>query len=236
MRTLKNISLVLLFILLTLLLYLVFFVTVPVFRDPHGLLVMNELPVPSQSTLIKELLFGSAVVCVLLGSLMMNWVPPLKALILGLFWALTYGYVWLDTILALWIQTHEKDYAFVFLMGLLFIGLLFFILDYFGFPETKSEASSFRGSEVVHAWLWGWICFYFGLSGRLIFNSFFYSAYHFPLALGALVVCFLNYLLYLHIKRTEGKEIGPLSKIGRLVFTVWMVLLLVLWIYYQWIV
>src|SRR5271154_1781104 len=107
MSTLKAVLVTSLFVLLTLSLYLVFFMTVPVFRDPHGLLVMNELPVPSQSSLIKEMLFGSAVICALLGTLMMNWVPNLRAGTLGILWVLSYTFIWFDTVLALWMQTRE---------------------------------------------------------------------------------------------------------------------------------
>lgn len=236
MSTLKAVLVVALFVLLTLSLYLVFFMTVPVFRDPHGLLVMNELPVSSQSSLIKEMLFGSAVICTLLGTLMMNWVPNLRAGTLGILWVLTYTFIWFDTVLALWIQTREMDYAVLFLTSLLFISLFFGLLSYLGFPQVKPEPRPTWGVEVVHAWLWGWMCFYFGLSGRFIFNSIFYSTDHFPLALGSLMVCFLNYLLYLYLRKSEGKAIDQLSGIGRIVFIAWVILLFLFWIGRQWIV
>jgi len=236
MGTLKAVSVIFLFVLLTLALYLVFFMTVPVFRDPHGLLVMNELPVPSQSSLIKEMLFGSAVICALLGTLMMNWVPNLRAGTLGILWVLTYSFIWFDTVLALWMQTREMDYVVLFLMSLLFIGFFFGVLSYLGFPHVTPELGASWGVEVVHAWLWGWMCFYFGLSGRFIFNSIFYSTDHFPLALGSQMVCFLNYLLYLHLRKSEGKAIDQLSGIGRIIFIVWTVLLFLFWIGRQWVV
>lgn len=236
MSTLKAFLVIFLFVLLTLALYLVFFMTVPVFRDPHGLLVMNELPVPSQSSLIKEMLFGSAVICALLGTLMMNWVPNLKAGTLGILWFLTFTFIWFDTVLALWMQTREMDYAVLFLTSLLFIGFFFGVLSYLGFPQVKPEQGPSWGVEVVHAWLWGWMFFYFGLSGRFIFNSIFYSTDHFPLAVGSFMVCFLNYLLYLHLRKSEGKTIDELSTIGRIVFIAWMVLLFLFWIGRQWIV
>ena len=236
MKIIQDICEVLLFVFLTLLLYLVFFVTVPVFRDPHGLLVMNELPVASQSTLIKELLFGSSIVCALLGTLMMNWVSSLSGQILGLLWGMTYTFIWFDTVFALWMQTREKDYAVLFFMGLSLIGLFFGVLDYLGFPRAKTEDAKGWGNEIVHAWLWGWMFFYFGLSGRFVFNSFFYSTDHFPLALGSLLICFLNYLLFLYLRRSEGKNIDRLSGMGRFVFLGWTILLLAFWGVRQWLV
>ncbi len=236
MNTLKAILAISLFVFLTLSLYLVFFVTVPVFRDPHGLLVMNELPVPSQSSLIKELLFGSAIVCALLGTLMMNWVSNLRAGTLGILWAMTYSFIWFDTVAALWTQTRERDYAVLFLLGVLLIGLFFGVLSYLGFPQAKTEPEQPWGIEIVHAWLWGWMCFYFGLSGRFVFNSIFYSTDHFPLAVGSLIVCFMNYLLYLYLRKSEGKAIDQMSRVGRIVFMVWIALLFVFWIGRQWIV
>ncbi len=52
---------VLLFFLFTSLLYLLFIITVPMVREPHGLLAMSELADLSRSGLVLGLLFGSAV-------------------------------------------------------------------------------------------------------------------------------------------------------------------------------
>src|SRR5260221_1893553 len=81
---------VLLFFLFTSLLYLLFIITVPMVREPHGLLAMSELADLSRSGLVLGLLFGSAGIFVFLGIFVMNWVSFFSPGVVGDLLAMTY--------------------------------------------------------------------------------------------------------------------------------------------------
>lgn len=238
MRILKDFSEVLLFLLLTFFLYFLFILNIPIFRDPHGQLVMNDLSDLTRSSLILELLFGSAVACVLLGTLMMSFVPLLTAGMTAHLWAATYLFIWIDSLTTLFLQTKSLHFMGALGIGVVFIYLFFSILGYFGFPDpTPPAPPSTPGPwkmQMIEYWLWGWMCFYFGISGFLVFNSVYYFGFHIPLAFGALFVCFLNYLLYLFLRKAQGKDIGRVSQYGRILFGVWFLGLIAIWISLRW--
>lgn len=238
MRILKDLSEVLLFLLLTFFLYFLFILNIPIFRDPHGQLVMNDLSDLTRSGLIQELLFGSAVACVLLGTLMMSFVPLLTTGMTAHLWAVTYLFIWADSLTTLSLQTKSIHFMGALGIGLGFIYLFFSTLGYFGFPDQVSSVPppppGHWKMQMVEYWLWGWMCFYFGISGFLVFNSVYYFGFHIPLALGALLVCFLNYLLYLFLQKTQGKAIDRISEYGRIIFGGWLFGLIAIWISHRW--
>ena len=222
------------FLLLTSFLYFVFIATIPVFRDPHGLLVMSELSDLSDSGSIKIILFISAGVFSLIGVFMMAWTPAFTPGVMANLWATTYFFAWIDTIFSLSIQTQSLNFFTVFGIGIAFIYLFFLILNALG-PQINSAAQTRAWkSKAVHHWILGCMGFYLGLSGLLAFNSFRYQGLHLTLSFGAMAMCFLNYLLLLFLRKLDGKEVETVSSIGRFVFSVWSLGLICAWAIQEW--
>ncbi len=218
-----------LFLSFSLLIYCLFVITIPIFRDPHGLLVMNELSTLSRSGFVKELIFGSAVVCVLLGAIMMSWAPVLTAGVMANLWATTYFFVWIGTVFALSTESQSLEFLVALSAGLVFIYLFFFVIHYLGFDPYAEFLTVNTKTKIFLYCIFGWMSFYFGLSCLLVFDSFYYGDFRWPLAAGTMCVCFLNYVLSLFVQRSAGKSTDRFSKIGRMAFIIWSVVLTISW-------
>ena len=214
----------LLFFLTTMLVFL-FLLSAPIFKDPHGFLVMNEISDFSNNSLIKWALFGSAVVCVVLGALVMNWISVLTVGNISNLFSTTYFLLWVDGVFDLSIRFQTFSFLKCLGTGVCFIYLFFFTMAYIDPRDKKKLKEGGLKERLIHYWLIGWICFYFLISIRLVFKSFKYFEPQIPLAIGFLAACFLNYLLLLFLKQQQGKEIGFFSMIGRIIFGCWFLII-----------
>ena len=223
-----------LFLTLTFGLYALATITLPIFRDPHGLLAMSDLSDTTQSGFVLELVYLSAVGCVLLGVLLLNWISQFNIGMMANLWATVFIFLWIDCLAAL--SLWSKSYRFLTALGvgLLFIYLFFYILHFLGWPQEQPDVNSGIKRKIVNGWLWFWMGFYFGLSCFLVYKTFEYPGFRWPIAAAALAVCFLHYLLYLFLKQTEGKDVTGISKTGRFFFGLWLLGLVVVWIGQQW--
>jgi len=219
-----------LFFILTVSLYLLFIITTPIFRDPHGLIVTNELSDFSQSGFVEELLFASAAVCALMGALLMDLSPFLTSGMMANLLATTFLLIWVDSVFAL--SVRSQSYKFLITLGTAsaFIYLFFFTLHYLGFQSQRTDFKPDWKNKVIYQWLWAWMGFYFGLSSLLALGSLDYPGSRWFLAMGALIVCFLNYLLCLFVKKMQGESFQNFSEIGRIVFAVWLMGLILVWL------
>jgi hypothetical protein len=222
------------FSLLSLVLYLLMILILPFFRESHGLLIETELADISRNSFIKILMFGSAAVCALLGAFMLAWIPSLTAGLMANLWSVTYFFIWVDGVFALSLENQSIRYICSLALGVIFIYFFFFILHYLQGDEAKEGVPEPWKSKLVSHWIWGWMGFYFGLSGLMIYDSVEWSSSRLALAFGAMVLSFLNYLLCLFLKKAEGQEIIEFSRMGRWVFTVWFFGLALLWLIFRW--
>ncbi len=149
-------------------------------------------------------------------------------------WAMTYFFIWIDSIFSLSIQSKSFKYFTSLGLGLIFIYLFFFMVNYLCVQDEKANVVNGWKMKLVHYWLWGWMGFYFGLSCFFVFYSFEYTGFRLPLATGAMIVCFLYYLLCLFLKKSEGKDIERFSQMGRIFFAAWTFGLLAVWIGQKW--
>ena len=219
----------LLLFLLTLSFYFLFMINLPLFREPHGLIVMNDLPVLSKETWVEGLVFGSAAACVLAGVLMMEWCPFFTQGMMANLWACTFLLMWGDSLFSISRQFLSYGFLFSLGLGLGFIYLFFFILEYWGGAGSSTHPRMDWKAKVIYQWLWAWMGFYFGLSGILAVGSWDYQGVRSYLALGALILCFLHYLLCLFFKKVEGAKVDRFSKIGRWIFGFCFLALTLLW-------
>jgi hypothetical protein len=235
-KTIKDILEIFLFALLTLFLYLLFVLTIPMFRDSHGLIALNELSNVSRAGIVKGLIFLSAVVCVLSGVILMEWTKSLTPGVMAHVWSLTYFYVWADSVLVFSIHDPSLRFFKSFAVGLAFIYLFFLVLTYLGFPEAREgEEKNLKKLEIVHYWVWLWFGFYFGLSCLLVYHSFFYYTDRLILAAGSMILCLVYYLLGLHLRKAEGKDVKWYLFFGRLVFIIGFLGLAAAWIVKGWV-
>jgi hypothetical protein len=235
-KTIKDILEIILFTLLTFSLYVLFILTIPMFRDSHGLIALNELSSVSWAVIVKGLILLSAVICVLSGVFVMDWAKSLTPGSMAHVLALTYFYIWADSVLVFSIQDPSLSFFKTFVMGLAFIYLFFLVLTYLGFPEKKEgEEKSVKKLEIVHYWVWLWISFYFALSFLLVYHSFFYYTDRLLLAVGAMFLCVVYYLLGLHLRKAEGKDLKWYSFFGRLVFILGFLGLGAAWVVKRWV-
>lgn len=235
MQKLRELIELFLFFLFTAVLYSLFLLNLPLFQGPHGFLITNELSDFSNTQLIPTTLFGSAVVCALLGVLMMKWLPPFTAGMAANLWATTFFLMWVDSIFALSIQFQTFHYLELLGLGLLFLYLFFFTLHYQDFPPTEPEKEGWPFKyQLVSYWLGGLMGFYFIVSINLIINSYGYPEFQWPLALGFCALCFLNYLLFLFLRKSKNKAIGGISGMGRIFFGLWLLAILCAGIGRQW--
>ncbi|HTA75528.1 MAG TPA: hypothetical protein VK791_00055 [bacterium] len=217
---------VFLFSTLTLSLYILFIFTIPIAREPHGWIALNGFDNPLWSGGIDALIFGSALICALLGALMMYWVPVLSSEVIRNLWVLTYFFVWVDTVFVLSMEYQTVGFLLRLILGIVFIFIFFYVLQFLGFqPQFKTMTTNWK-IQLVEYWTWGWMSFYFSISLLLIYNSFKYSDFRLPLAFGALSVCFMNYIFSLFMQKAEGKKIEAYSKIARIVFIGWVMILI----------
>lgn len=223
-----------LFFVLTLSIYCLFIFTIPIAKEPHGWIALNGFDNPLWLSWIDALIFGSALICALLGAIMMTWIPALSSEIVRNIWALTYFFIWIDTVFVLSMEYQTIGFLTRFISGFVFIFLFFYALHFFGFQsETKTIVKNWR-TELIQYWTWGWISFYFSLSFLIVYNSFKYSDSRSPLAFGALSVCFLNYIFYLFLQKSQGKNTDRFSKMGRIVFVIWFLVLIAFWTSQTW--
>lgn len=226
---------VFLFFVLTLSLYTLFIFTIPIARESHGWIALNGFDNPLWSNGIDALIFGSALVCALLGALMMSWIPVLSSEITRNLWVLTYFFVWIDTVFVLTVEYQTIGFLLRLIFGMIFIFLFFYVLRFLGFqPQTKMMVMSWK-TQLIQYWTWGWMSFYFSISFLLTYNSFKYSDFRLPLAFGALSVCFLNYFFSLFLQKAEEKNVDRYSKAGRTVFIAWFLVLITCWLGQKWI-
>lgn len=209
-------------------LILLFLLNLPILREPHGLLVTDQLSDFSNTQFIQTVFWGSVVLCALSGVIMLEWHPALTPGMAANLWATALFLMWVDSLFALCIQFQSFHYLMVLCMGIFFLYLFFFTLNYFGHPEKVTE--SVKGAQLTHRWfhitLGIWMAFYFILSWLLIANSYWCPQFQLPLALGFWGFCFLHYLLWMFLKKSDGEDIGRFSRTGRFVFTLWFLALL----------
>lgn len=237
MRKLRDLLEVFLFFLFTTALYALFLLNLPLFREPHGLLITNELSDFSNTQIAAYALFASAAVCALQGVLMMNWFPAFTAGMASNLWATTFFLLWVDSMFALSIQTQSFRYLKLLGCGLLFLYLFFFILHYLdppGEPAPSAEETGALKYTMMDYWLGGWMFFYFAVSIRLLVNSYNLPEFQWPLALGFCALCFLNYLLYLFLRKSRGLDVLRFSKVGRVFFGLWLTVLLLSEVLRKW--
>ena len=222
MNRAKNYLETLLFLALTLSLYFLYLITIPIFREPHGLLAMSELSDLTQSGFVLGLIFASSVVCVLSGTLLMNWVPILSPGMMAHFWSATYFYIWIDSVFSLSLQSKSYTFSLVMTLGIVFIHLYFFTLGTFQSSLLIEKIGDDPNFKMVQYWIWGWMGFYLGLSGFLAIHSLEWEGFRILLAIGAMILCFIYYLMLLFLKKHEGKDLAKFSSSGRIIFTAWI--------------
>jgi hypothetical protein len=225
---------VVVFLLLTFLLYLFFTFLLPIFPQPHGLVAMSELSAFSKGGLVRSYLFMTAGACGLLGALLMSWAPILTYQLTANLWITTFFFLWVDCIYALSAESHSYKFLLAFVTGLAFLYLFFFLLGYLGFKGGVSSAQVPWKVQAIQFWLWGWVGFYLGLSGLMTYNAFKSPGLQMPLALGALLLCFLNHLLALFLRKHSGKDVSAISLYGRWVFCAGFLLLVLAWGVQKW--
>ena len=224
------------FLLLTLFIYFLLITTLPVFQNPHGWLVGYDAFGVSKSSFFRYLLFSSAMAFVLLGSILIQWVPVLTPGVMANLWGSAFFFLWIDPVFALSLESQSFKYVVLFGIEIGFIYLYFFILYFLNVQDSQLPPSGHWRAWLVSHWLSGWMGFYFGLSGLLAWESLqhYEDSFRLPLAYGALLLCFLFYLLSLFLRKAEGKEVDRFSKIGRWVFIFGLVVLLAVWIGGKW--
>jgi hypothetical protein len=218
-----------LFLALTLGLYLLMALTLPLFQDAQGLLVMTEWADISRSSSIHSLLFLSAAACAILGTILLEWVPSLTPGLIANLWSATYFFIWIDAVFSLCLESQSARYLYALGLGVLFIYVFFILVHVQKAGEEKNAPLDWK-PKLVSQWLWGWMGFYFGLSALMAYESLWDSPVRMVLAFGAMALCFFNYLLCLMFKKSEGAEGSRFSLSGRRFFTAWFSILALLWV------
>jgi len=170
----------------------------------------------------------------LLGTIMMIWASVLTAGVMANLWATTYFFVWLDTVFALSAESQSFEFLVALSVGLIFIYLFFFVIHHLGFDSNPESLIPGTKTKILLYLIFGWMSFYFGLSCLLVFDSFYYGDLRCPLAVGAMCVCFLNYILSMFIQKSVGTNVDRFSKIGRMGFMIWSVALAISWAAQKW--
>jgi hypothetical protein len=215
-----------LFLGLTLGLYLLMALTLPFFQQTHGILVMTEWADISRSASIHTFLFASAAVCVILGTLLLEWIPSLTPGLMANLWSVTYFFIWIDAVFSLCVQSQSMRYLWSLGLGILFIYIFFLILQLQDQGPAHSSPAEWK-PKIVSQWFWGWMGFYFGLSCLMAYDSLWFLPSRMALAFGAMALCFFNYLLCLLLKKGEG---AGFSLTGRRFFTAWFTILTLVWV------
>ena len=236
MRKIRDLLEVFLFFFFTVTLYALFLLNLPLFREPHGLLLTNELSDFSSTQIISYALFASAVICALQGVLMMNWFPVFTAGMASNLWATTFFLLWVDSMFTLSVQAQSFHFLAVLALGLLFLYLFFFFLHYLDASKEQPlvpEGAAFK-VKLLNYWMGIWMVFYFLVSTRLLLDSHGYPEFQLPLSMGFCALCFLNYLLFLFMRKSKGEEIRSLSRIGRIFFVCWFLGIVVVGAVQKW--
>ncbi|MGH7739091.1 MAG: hypothetical protein ACREL1_02985 [bacterium] len=215
----------------TLALYLLMAVTLPLFGDAHGLLVMTEWADISRGVTIHMLMAFSAVICALLGALLLEWIPSFTSSLMATLWSVTYFFIWIDGVFSLCLESQSLRYLYALGLGVVFIYLFFLLLHAFTQGQELRKSSEWQSKLAGH-WFWAWMGFYFGLSCLMAYDSLWFLTVRWALAFGAMVLCFFNYLLCLFLKKTDGAAagVGDFSLAGRRFFTAWFSVLVLLWV------
>src|ERR1035441_6470171 len=153
-------------LLLNSLLALSFFLAEPVLKEPHGFLVQNEISDFSSPGFFLQLLFGSVLLCGLLGILMMNWSSRLSAGWMANLWATTFFLLWIDPGFFLFVQLP----SFLFFKAF-FLGLFFFILHSLDVEKRVSREVVPNEEKALDLMLFFWMLIDFIISILLISNS-----------------------------------------------------------------
>jgi len=230
----NNLLEVTIFTFLTAIFYCLYIVTTPIFKEPHCFLVMSELSGTLPPGLLYKLIFGSAIICVLLGVIVLHWISFFSPEVMANFWTSTYIFIWIDTVLTISVKKESFKILVPLGIGLFFIYIFFISLNFLNFGNEKNKTIDPWKILFLNYWFWGWMGFYFGLSVFLTFNSFYNHKYYLFLATASMMVCFLNYLLCLFIKRASGKDVESFSRKGRLIFLFWFFSLILIWVGQKW--
>lgn len=223
-----------LFLLLTLALYFLYLVNIPLFDEPYGLLAMSDLSDLTQTRWMMGFLYGSVVVCLLLGILLVKWIPGLSFGTQANLWGATFLFLWMDNSFLITEETGGMDFLGSVGIGLVFLYLFFLVLSWLR-PQPAPEQAGPWKRRMLQYWAWGWMGFYFGVSLLLAWHYLFGAYSVNPLfPAGATVLCFLHYLLFLFLKNSEGQDIRGSSRNGRVFFGVWACCLLLIWVLRQW--
>lgn len=234
MPRVKDILEIFLFFLLTFLLYLLFLSNLPFLWESQGGPPLSELADFSDRRLIPAVVFTSDVVCALLGSLIMEWVPSFTAATLAVYWGTTFLLLWIDG--APVYSMPSKPY---FLLGIMGLGAFFLCLFFFTLTalykagilrKTAPKETTGLKANLVQYWLGIWMSFYFLVSVLLIFRSAGDFGPPQPLAMGFCAMSFLNFILLLRGPGT-GKRARLFSIVGAL-YGLWT--LFVIWSGWGW--
>ncbi len=206
--------------------YFLFIINIPLFEETHGLLALNEWADLSMASWIRGLIAFSALLISALGTLMVVWTPSLPPGVIGNLWTLTFFFLWIDTATALFQEAQSISFLVVLILGALWIRLYFHFLEIFNWDADNKIAEKRQEQPWVSQGVWGWMGFYFGLSCLLLYQTVRFVGPRIPLALGAYFLCFLNYLLVLHLRKLSGWKIENFSRAARWFFSIWLMALL----------
>lgn len=228
MPRVKDVSEILFFFLLTFILYLLFLSNLPFLWEPRGGLPLSEIADFSDRRLIPLAVFGSVVLCALLGSLLMKRSPSMTAGTLAAYWGTTFLLLWVDGAPVFSMPSRPFYLLGILGLGAFFLGLYFFTLDHLrqvldGKKGAPSEGDAFKAGLLPY-WLGSWMSFYFLVSVLLILRSEDYIEPPLPLALGYGALSFLNFILLL---RSPGMGNARRSiAVGGVIYGLWSLYLL----------
>jgi hypothetical protein len=208
----------------TLFSWILYLLLEPLFGEPHGFLVLNQLSGFSGPGFVEGLLFLSAAGFAIQGACLMDETPFLTAGMMSSLWATGYLLLWMDPVFAFSLQSQSPLFLISLALGILFIYSFFFILEYLAPRGEEAPGGGVQAKKSI-AFLGGWLVFDLLLSARLAYDGLWDGSFQWPLALGFLGVGFVLYLLILFLWKAGGREVSRISRFGRILFMVWFVLL-----------
>jgi asparagine N-glycosylation enzyme membrane subunit Stt3 len=149
-------------------------------------------------------------------------------------WATTFFLLWIDPVFYLSVQLQSFLFLKAFSIGLLFIYLFFFILHSLDVEKRVSREVVPNEEKALDLMLFFWMLIDFIISILLISNSAGNFKPKVSLSIGFLAVCFLNYLIFIHLEKNRGKDYSRFSGAGRWVFVAWFCGLLSYGIFRDW--